>query len=360
MNKFINVLIIDDDEDGRFAFKRFLTRVPGFELNVIEAETGEEGLEKYQPRLFDIVLLDYSLPGISGVDVLARLKAEDADAPVVMLTGQGDENIAVEAMKLGAIDYLPKDKVNLEAMSRVLTHAIEQTELKRKVREQRQELESFASVLAHDLKTPLGGVLSFAELLLLKTADEEKYKDIRQEIQFIYQSGQHMTALINSLQQYVHGGGDVPFTAFPLKDALDQATRNLATIITERNAVVHLDSDLPTLEGSKAQVVQLFQNLIANGIKYCKACQPEIAIGAKSVDGGMVITVKDNGIGIPEDQTKEIFGAFVRLHHGEEIFEGTGLGLATCKRIVERHKGRIWCTSQVGHGSSFHVFLPSA
>lgn len=359
MNKSINVLIIDDDEDGRFAFRRFLTQLSGFEANVIEAETGEDGLDKYRSNSFDVVLLDYSLPGISGIDVLEKLKQLDADAPVIMLTGLGDENVAVEVMKLGAVDYLPKDRVSTDSMHRAVTHAIEQTELKRQVRTQRHELETFANVLAHDLKTPLNGVMGFAELLLLKSEETDEYNNIKQEIRFIYQSAHHMNALISSLQQYANGGLELEAHEFDLQEALDQAKNNLATTIAEHKAVIHIDTNIPRIFGCKSQIIQLFQNLIANGIKYCEATTPEIIIRTGDTGDGTVITVKDNGIGIREDQTKDIFTAFSRLHADQEVYEGTGLGLATCKRIVERHNGRIWCTSQLGHGSTFHVYLPA-
>lgn len=166
-----------------------------------------------------------------------------------------------------------------------------------------------------------------------------------------------MQTLIGDLLAYSRVGTRAnSLVTTDLSTTLDQALTNLKTIITERKAVVTRDA-LPTLEADGTQMCQLFQNLIGNAIKFCDGKQPEVHIGVERKDEGWLISVRDNGIGIESQYADRIFQIFQRLHTRAE-YPGTGIGLSICKKIVERHGGRIWLESVCGQGSTFYFTLP--
>lgn len=352
----LNILIIDDSEDDRELYARLLRSDEKAEWSIYEAETGEEGLETYLGKRIHSVLLDYSLPGRDGLEVLSDLASHNGHAAVVMLTGQGNELVAIDSMKKGAQDYLVKGDVTPEKLQKAIHNAMDRVTMIRKIDEQREALESFSMVLAHDLRTPIHQIRGFCDLI--GTALEKgKYDKVREYREYVDRAALSMSQLIDTLVKYNGvGRGDIPFEPVSLHGVVDEALSNLSHIIGQRNAKVTYDA-LPEVTGNAPQLAQLLQNIISNGIKYCRAEIPTVHIAAKEGPYGYEISVKDNGIGIPEDCYSRVFEPFKRLH-GPGEFSGTGLGLATCKKIVDRHQGKIWCESQEGQGTTFTFTLP--
>jgi signal transduction histidine kinase len=166
-----------------------------------------------------------------------------------------------------------------------------------------------------------------------------------------------MDTLISTLYQYTRLEGEVTFNSVSIQTALEGALANLHNVIRNKKAVV-TNGDLPAVTGSASLLEQLLQNLVGNGIKYCKRDVPEIHVDAVRQENGLwLFSVKDNGIGIPAEDRQRIFESFTRLH-GVGEFEGTGLGLATCSKIVNRHGGTIYCDSVEGEGTTFYFTLP--
>jgi light-regulated signal transduction histidine kinase (bacteriophytochrome) len=166
-----------------------------------------------------------------------------------------------------------------------------------------------------------------------------------------------MQTLIRDLLAYSRVGSRGGwFAPMDSNKALALALANLDTSIQERGAVITNDT-LPTMVADPTQLSQLLQNLIGNALKFCKDRRPEIHIGAQPRDGGWLFSVRDNGIGIEPQYRERIFVIFQRLHTRTE-YPGTGIGLAICKRIVERHGGRIWVESEPGQGSTFCFTIP--
>ena len=166
-----------------------------------------------------------------------------------------------------------------------------------------------------------------------------------------------MQRLINDLLGYSRvGTRGKPFQATDCEAVFDQAVANLQVAIEESGAVV-THAPLPTVMADGSQLVQLFQNLFANAVKFRSDKRPEIHVGAEPKDGEWQFSVRDTGIGIDPEYHERIFVIFQRLH-GREEYPGTGIGLAICKKIVERHGGRIWVESQPGEGSTFHFTIP--
>lgn len=219
-----------------------------------------------------------------------------------------------------------------------------------------QELQQFAYVASHDLQEPLRMVSSYLQLLERRYTDQLE-ADAKDFIHFAVDGAKRMQALINDLLAFSRVGTKAkPFEPVDLSKTLEQAIRNLTISIEESHASISWDH-LPEVLGDDTQLVQLFQNLISNAIKFHGNCPPEIHVSEDRQNGMWQIAVEDNGIGIDPQYADRIFLIFQRLHNREE-YPGTGIGLAICKRIVERHGGRIWVSSKLGEGSVFHFTIP--
>ena len=351
-----SVLVIDDSEDDRDVFKRLLRSDPTIS-DIQFAGTGQDGIAAYQASHSDCILLDYHLPGYNGVEVLEALRESDAYASVVMLTGQGSEDVAVAAMKAGASDYVAKDTISADGLRRAITNAIEKTALQRKIDRQQQEQELFLRTLIHDVVSPIRHLMMFTELLA-EDVRAERYDEILEHSDSIGISAKRIRDLIDTLASYALAEGRVEFEPVCMNHVVSAAMDNLAQTIEERRADVSHDP-LPTVEGHAPQLILLLQNLIGNAVKYCDSPMPAVRIQAARQDGEAgrwSFDVRDNGIGIPENRLAYIFEPFKRLW-SQDRYEGTGLGLAICRKIVERHGGTIWCESVEGQGSRFRFTL---
>ena len=351
-----HILIADDDDGDRRQIAR-LIRQSGLrcELSEVDDLAGAEAACAATP--FDCAIIDYRMPGSDGLTGIGALRQRHPHLAIVMVTGQGDELIASEAIKLGAADYVPKSQLSPGYLSHVLRNAIRKAELERLVADQRAELERFAHVLAHDLKTPIHQI-QYLVRFIERDVQDALYEKLQADCGKLVATAQRMEALINTLQQYTRIDREVPFGSICLRDALEDCLRNLARDIAEKQAHVSYDG-LPAVHGNGPLLTQLFQNLIGNGIKYCRAGRPEIAVKAVQRGDGYAIAVADNGIGIAPEHRAAIFEPFKRLHSSDE-FEGTGLGLATCRKIVERHGGSLWCEAGEGGGTVFWFTLAPA
>src|SRR5262245_40920781 len=219
-----------------------------------------------------------------------------------------------------------------------------------------RELELFASVASHDLQEPLRMVSSYVELLAQRYHGQLDDRANRW-INFSVEGAARMKQLISDLLEFARiGTRGKPLEPTDAGAVFDQVATNLQRVILERGAKVSRGS-LPTVHADATQLAQLLQNLIGNGIKFCNNNQPEVRVEAQRVDGSWQFSVRDNGIGIDPQFAERIFVIFQRLHTREE-YTGTGIGLAVCKKIVERHGGRIWVESQPGQGATFFFTLP--
>ena len=219
------------------------------------------------------------------------------------------------------------------------------------------ELQQFAYVASHDLQEPLRMVASYTQLLARRYRDRLD-ADASDFIGYAVDGVTRMQVLINDLLTYSRvGSTEKRFTPTPLQDVLKRALANLQTAIEESGAVVTHDP-LPVVKGDAPQLVQLFQNLIGNAIKYRGEKPPQIHVSVCREDGNWRVAVRDNGIGIEPQYAERIFEIFQRLHTADQ-YSGTGIGLAICRKIVERHGGRIWVESQAGMGATFHLTIPA-
>jgi PAS domain S-box-containing protein len=231
------------------------------------------------------------------------------------------------------------------------------------LRRSNTELEQFAYVASHDLQEPLRMVASYTQLLA-RRYEGKLGADADEFIGYAVDGANRMQRLINDLLTYSRvgtRGGE--FEPTDSREAFEAARANLRRAIEEAGAEVVLEGELPTVMGDHTQLVQLFQNLLANAIKFRGEGEvPEVRVGAQRLSSSQTewhFWVADNGIGMDARYTERIFRIFQRLHAKGE-YGGTGIGLAVCKKIVERHGGRIWVDSEVGEGTTFHFTLHAA
>lgn len=353
----MQLLIVDDSLADALVLRSLLdlTFPDGFDL--IHKSTADAAIDAISEGKFDCVFLDYRLGDEDGLEVLRLVRDSGNDVPIILVSGNGCEEVAVEALKRGAQDYLVKGSLNREALHRAITNAMEKVSLQRQLDQKTEELSHFASVAAHDLQAPLRPIASFAAMLRENVAgdlDEEYVECLR----FIELSTRRMQRLLSSLLKFTRvGRSHVDMRNVDLNATLAAVVEDLKVDLTRCDAEIHI-SALPAVYGHEESLRQLFQNLVANAIKFRKlSVAPIVAIEAQFEGENTVVTVADNGIGIKPDDADRIFEPFSRLNTQTE-FEGSGIGLATCHRIVEQHAGQIRVESEPGQGSAFHVTLP--
>ncbi len=365
MKETRRILIVDDSAEDRESYRRLLREDSTYEYEISETDSGEDGLARCTSGEPDCVLLDYHLPDLDGLEFLNELFGMESDSrtAVVMLTGVGNATVAVEAMKNGAQEYLVKGEFSQNEFQRAVDSAIQKNELMMALDRQRgelarsnEELSQFAYAAAHDLQAPLRRTKAFCELLQANYSgqfDEEG----EEYLQFIVQCTNQMQELVSELLEYGRAGTS-PRKPAAVRgtEAVDEAISNLAIQIEECNANVTHD-DLPVVVADHIQLVQVFQNLLGNAIKYHGDRTPEVKVSASQEGTLARFAVQDNGIGIDPQYADQVFAVFRRLH-SEDEYAGSGIGLATCRKIVQRHGGTIWFESQPGEGSTFFFTIP--
>jgi PAS domain S-box-containing protein len=246
---------------------------------------------------------------------------------------------------------LQKEIKEREAAQRAL--ALKAKELARS----NSDLEQFASAASHDLKAPLRAVSMHLELLIQRCGQRLSEAEM-ENVQFAISGARQMNDLVEYLLQYSRaGGGSLSLESVDLNKTVQKALFNLKAEIENSKARI-IYSNLPNLYADTTSLLQVFQNLISNAIKYRRET-PEIKISAEELEDSWVISVKDNGIGISSENFERIFTIFQRLHTDEE-YPGAGIGLAICKKIIERHNGKIWIESKPGFGTTFFISLPKS
>lgn len=399
------ILIVDDIRANILALKKVL-QLHGLEAD--SAESGEEALKKILKKDYSLIIMDVQMPVMDGFEVVEILAGSNRtkDIPVIFLSAVNKEKRFISrGYETGGVDYITKPvdpdllilKVKsflrlyeqtqeLKSMKDLLSKEIEirkeaQENLEIKVAERTQELvakneelefsnhelQQFAWVVSHDLKEPLRKIETFIKIIDERyLPDNETAKDyVRRTIK----SAERMSNLISDLIDYSRLSSDVVPQRLNLNAIVEEVLADLDYIVDEKMAVITVNQ-LPSVIGVSSQLRQLFQNLVSNSLKFSKeGFPPEInitgeIINEKSFDGSLDasgkycrITVSDNGIGFNEIYLDKIFKIFQSLND-RNAYEGTGIGLAIAKKIVEKHNGIITAKSDVGNGASFIIILP--
>ena len=311
----------------------------------------------------DVIVVDLLLRGTSANEILALIEDASRKVPTIALTTDENINVAVEAIKHGAQDYLVKTEISGDIIDRAIRYAIERKKLveeqaliKEELRRSNAELQQFAYIASHDLKEPLRMVSSYLELLRKKSLDNLDDRS-KEYLAHARDGARRMTVMIDDLLNYsrVANRANQP-ASVDMQEVLHTVLRDLREAVEKSNTSVTSDT-LPTVLADRTQMVLLLENLISNAIKYRGLESPRVHVSASRSDGEWLFSVQDNGIGIPKEQQGRLFQMFSRLHSRDE-YEGTGIGLAVAKKAVERHGGRIWVESEVGKGSTFYFTIP--
>ncbi len=354
----LDILIVDDNADIRALVTRLLGQDPAPAWSVREAPSGATGLAEAIRRPPDCLILDYHLPDCDGIEVLRRLRESDVKVPVIMLTSEVTAAVAVDALKNGAADFLPKGAVTKETLRLAIGRAVEKRRLEwrlslktAELERSNAELESFAYAVSHDLRAPLRAIRFYAERLEgSEDAAGEPRAKLVSEID-------RMDQLISALLEHaLIGSAGLKVSEVDCRALLLEVLERLERQIADAGAEIEV-GELPMLASDPMLLSQLFGNLIDNALKFRRPEGVRISICAEQRDGASIVSVRDNGIGIDPRHFEGIFSVFRRLHTRSE-YPGTGIGLAVCRKIVQLHGGRIWVESQPGCGTAFHVSLP--
>lgn len=346
------ILIIEDSEDDFELYQRIIQK--NFRSQIEYFPSAENALRHLtEESHFDLALIDYNLPGMNGIEFLKALneKKLKLECPVIALTGQGSEEIVLKFVKLGVEDYLQKNLINAQSLSMAIENAMQKYVNQKNEADKQKELLFFAHTLAHDLKSPLGRLQAYSKLVQINPSKQEDY------INHLQENANYLMEFIDKLLMYAeYGRLEIEQEEVDLNDVLQKSIENLEMDIAKCHAHIHITDNLPKVHGSSISLVQMFQNLISNSMKYC-TIQPEIDIHATLEDQEVTVSLIDNGIGIPKKEMSKIFKPFARLENKLDV-SGTGLGLALVKNIVDQHHGRIKIVPRKEGGTQFDVTLP--
>ncbi len=408
-DKGLTVLIIDDDEVDRMMVSRALASSKA-DIDFCEAGSAREGIRAARERPFDCIFLDYLLPDGDGLSVLVSLRAAGVDGPIVVLTGHGDECLAVEVMKAGASDYLPKGAITPDMLWRTIQHVarVYHADLERKRAEQEQKIliaklkeaqhqllqsEKMASIgqlaagVAHEINNPVGYVHSNIGTLRQYVADlfkvieayeqaESKLADsgvldgihaLKKQIDLDYLKGdlnalldesqdgvRRVKQIVQDLKDFSHVN-EAECQWADLHQGLNSTLNIVQNEIKYKADVVKEYGELPQVECNASQLNQVFMNLLVNAAHAIEERGVITIRTGTEGEGWVWVEIGDTGKGIAPEHLKRIFEPFFTT---KPVGKGTGLGLSLSCGIVDKHGGRIEARSELGHGAAFRVWLP--
>ncbi len=403
----MKILVVDDREENRAILSAKLA-AHGYVSET--ASNGLEGLAKLRRQHFDAVISDLMMPGMDGYQLTHAIRSDEAtkDLPVVIYTSTytepQDEALArnlganafilkpapdekffavlTEAIARAAKGELPSRRVSQDELQHLrdytarLIHKLEDkveevsrlndtleqriAEATADLREANTELEAFVNSATHDLRAPLRAIEGFSAILLESEADASP-EERRRLLERVAKSAAHMQQLIQDLLDYSRiKQRDIKLAAVDLHAVTKDACERISAEIAAAHAKIETAPGLPQVLGFGPVLTHAVANLVSNAIKFVPpGVQPQVAIGAESVDHKVRLTVRDNGIGIAAEDESRIFQVFERVHDSAQ-YPGTGIGLALVKRAVEKMGGELGFTSEPGVGSTFWIELPHA
>lgn len=390
------LLIVDNDETDRRLYGWLLARQAPGQFDIHHAADGAAGLAALRATTFDCVLLDFSLPDVTGLEFLTDAVVNGAlPAAFVLITGHGNEAIAVDAMKLGVQDYLVKDHINEGRLWRAIVRAVSQRELRLRLAESKRALTAanasleqevaarkaterelraakeaaeqadqaktrFVAMVTHELRTPLNGILGYAQLLRL---EGELSAQQNARVTAMIQSGQHLFRMVERVLDVASiESGQMTLHPVPLsvRDLTEGCIAAIGPLADERGLSLHLvwSHDAPRqIVADPARLRQVLLNLLGNAVKFTTAGWVELRVLASETTGRLRLEVADTGPGIKESARDRLFQDFERLDAPSAV-EGSGLGLAIAARFVRLMDGAIGHKANPCGGSIFWLELP--
>jgi len=355
------ILVIDDEEVVLDSCTQVLA---DFDCQVTTVNNGAEGLKRLEELQPDLVFLDLKMPGLSGLEVLEQIRAKQAQTVVIVITGYATVSSAVEAMKKGAFDFLPKpftpEELRLIA-ERGLEHSrlVQQTVALRREKEMLRE--NFAAIVSHELKSPLGALQQSLYGLAIELEDtlseEQQQRFTRLQsrldglLKLIHSWLRVFTVDINKLKDSFQPIGVGEVVAKAVESVQPHATRKAIEIVPA------VPDALPQIKGDEGSLTEVVTNLLGNAVKYSFP-NHKVRVQAEAKSSEVLVSVSDTGVGIAKEALPHLFQDFARGRSQPEGVNGCGLGLAISRRIVEVHGGSIAVESEPGKGSTFTIHLP--
>jgi signal transduction histidine kinase len=355
------ILIIDDEEVILDSCKRILKSGA---YKIATAPDGLLGLNLVQEFQPDLVFVDLKMPGISGIEVIEKIRDADQTIVVIVITGFATVSSAVEAMKNGAYDFLPKPFTPDEF--RLITQRgldkrkliLETIQLRR---EKEMLREQFAAIVSHELKAPLGAVQQNLYVLVSELS-KQLTDDQRSRFERLQVNINDLIKLILTWLRVL--SVDVMkirenFKPVSLPTIISKATESVAPQATRKDIEIlpELKEALPLITGDEGTLVETIVNLLGNAVKYSRTGS-QIKLSVEDIDNNVFISVADTGIGVSKEDLPFIFNDFYTGKEGQKIEKSSGLGLAIARRIIEAHNGSISVESELGKGSTFVIRLP--
>ncbi|MBS3818956.1 response regulator, partial [bacterium] len=358
------ILVIDDEESMRDSCVQILSK-GGYRAET--AKDGSEGLEKIKKLKPDLNLIDLKMPGISGMEVLEKAQEIDPNIINVVITGYATVESAVQAMKKGAYDFLPKP-FTPEQLRIIIRRGLEKRKLTQETETLRQEKkkmeENFVTMVSHQLRSPLVAIVQYFEVILGGMVGELQEQQ-KKMIQKAKQRAESLLKLINdwlSIARMEKQDIVQKRKSLSLEKLISNLTDFYQPVAQEKKVSLEVSSPSGSdqILGDKETLEQVFSNLINNAIKYNKP-NGQVQVSFEEKDGSVATHVKDTGEGISQENIPLLFEQFYRVNRSEDKkSKGSGLGLAIAKKIVDLHEGSIDVQSEVGKGSDFIVSLPKA
>jgi two-component system, sensor histidine kinase and response regulator len=348
------LLLIEDNPGDVRLVQRLLAATTHNSFRLIIAGRLAEGLIHLNRGKIDVVLLDLSLPDSRGMETATTILAQAGNVPVVVFTGLYDEELGMAAVRAGAQDYLVKGDVDALLLSRALRYAVERQQLIVERDRLIADLDAFAHTVAHDLKTPLGAILGYSDLL---RATAGSPATVEPYVQKIEQATYRMNDLIQELLLLASvRQNPVMVEPFNMGSVVGKALARVEHLVEEYQAEVIRPAYWPPAIGYAPWVETVWVNYLVNAIKY-GGRPPRIELGSDvRINGAVCYWVRDNGTGIEPAAQGHLFQPFSRLGHLP--VEGHGLGLAIVQRIIEKLGGRVGLESAPGQGATFYFTLP--
>jgi signal transduction histidine kinase len=375
-NEKLAVLVVEDDEDDYVLTKSLLEEIGDERFDVQWSKTYEDALEKMSTNgcHYDVCLLDYRLGAQTGLELLKDARGMGSQCPSILLTGQGDHEIDVQATLLGASDYLVKGDLNASQLERSIRYAVQQRQIEEQriqhllEQEERSKAEAanrakdeFLATLSHELRTPLNVMLGWVQLLKKNGKNEEIYE---RAIDAIERSARAQTQLVDDLldiTRIASEGFELNLESVDMKALVDSGVDSMRPVAEDRDIILNLQStDSQVLvNGDAARLSQVLNNLLSNAIKFTPL-RGAVSVELSETEFDVILKVTDTGKGIDADFLPHIFDRYSQeIGTKANRKGGLGLGLAIAHKILEMHGGTITAESEgEGRGSTFTVRLP--
>ena len=356
------LLIIDDEE---IVLDSCLQILAGGDYEIATANNGESGLKMLPDFLPDLIFVDLKMPGISGFEVLNKVHEFDPTIVTIVITGFATVSSAVDAMKEGAFDFLPKP-FTPDELRLITRRGLEKRKLELETialrREREMMKEHFAAIVSHELKSPLNAVQQnlfvLEDELSTQLSDEQKGKFERAKsrisdlMKLIHTWLRVIKADIDEIQTTFQPNRVEPLITKAIENVENQAVRKNIEISTS------IKEPLNMVNGDEGTLVEALVNIIGNAVKY-SPMGSQVLVTAESKDDEIIISVADSGVGIPKEDLPYIFNDFYIAGSAPKESRGSGLGLALTRRIIEAHYGSVSVDSEPGKGSTFKICLPA-